>query len=308
MLGNIFLLVLGFVLLMRGADVFVDGAVAVSRRLHIPEIVIGLTVVAMGTSAPEAAVSILGNLHGASGISIGNIIGSNIANILLILGVAACISTLKLTRNTVRYEIPFVIFITALLGFVGSRYGEISHAFAEMLLVLFVAFLSYLFMTSQSDTSDKVIERKSGFHIIVMIVAGLIALIWGSDMIINSATAIAKYFGVPGRVIGLTIVAFGTSLPELSTCVVAAIKKKSDLVVGNIIGSNIFNILFVLGLAGIISAIPFDYNFIGDAVIATGVACVLWFVSFVTNKKLGRYAGILFVSLYAVYIIHTVVL
>lgn len=306
MLLNIFLLVLGFVLLMRGADVFVDGAAAISRRLHVPEIVIGLTVVAMGTSAPEAAVSILGNLHGASGISVGNIIGSNIANILLILGVAACISTLKLACNTVRYEIPFVIFITALLGFIGFRYGEIGRVGATVLLVLFVAFLAYSFMVSKSEEPDEVIENKSGFHILVMLVAGLVALIWGSDMIINSATGIARYLGVPGRIIGLTVVAFGTSLPELSTCISAAIKKKSDLVVGNIVGSNIFNILFVLGVAGVVGTIPFDYDFVGDAVIATSVAVILWLVS-LHSKKLGRYSGVLFVLLYAIYIIHTIV-
>lgn len=305
MLLNIFLLVLGFVLLTRGADVFVDGAAAISRRLHIPEIVIGLTVVAMGTSAPEAAVSILGNLHGAAGISVGNIIGSNIANILLILGVAACVSTLKLTRNTVRYEIPFVILITALLGFMGFQYGEIGRVSAAVLLALFVLFLAYSFVVSKSDVSDEVAESKSGFHIFVMIVAGLVALIFGSDMIINSATEIARYLGVPGRIIGLTIVAFGTSLPELSTCIVAAIKKKSDLVVGNIIGSNIFNILFVLGVAGMVGTIPFDYNFISDAIIATLVACVLWIVS-VRNHKIGRWSGILFVVLYVVYIAHLV--
>ena len=307
MFFNLFLLVLGFVLLTRGADVFVDGAVALSRRLHIPEIVIGLTVVAMGTSAPEAAVSILGNLHGASGVSVGNIIGSNIANVLLILGVAACISSLKLVRNTVRYEIPFVILITALLGFIGFRYGEISRVSAAVLLGLFVSFLAYLFMTSDSNTADEVDEHKSGFHIFVIIVAGLIALVWGSNMIIDSATVIAKYLGVPGRIIGLTVVAFGTSLPELSTCVAAAIKKKSDLVVGNIVGSNIFNILFVLGIAGMVGTIPFDYDFIGDAVIATLVALLLWLVS-LRNRTMGRYTGILFVILYIAYIIHTIIM
>ena len=306
MLMNIFLLLLGFILLMRGADVFIDGSVALSRRLHIPEIVIGLTVVAMGTSAPEAAVSILGNLHGASGISVGNIIGSNIANILLILGVAACISTLKLTCNTVRYEIPLVVIITAVLGFVGFRYGEINRVVAAALLLVFVAFLAYLFITSQTDTGDKAHERKSGFHTIVMTIAGLIALIWGGNIIIESAAQIAKYFGVPERIIGLTVVAFGTSLPELSTCISAAIKKKPDLVVGNIIGSNIFNILFVLGIAGMVSTIPFDYDFVSDAVIATVVAMLLWLVS-LRNGVLGRCVGVLFVLLYVIYIVHTVV-
>jgi len=306
MLLNIFLFILGFVLLTRGADVFVDGAAAISRRMHIPEIVIGLTVVAMGTSAPEAAVSILGNLHGASGISIGNIIGSNIANILLILGVAACISTLKLARNTVRYEIPFVAFITCVLGLLGAHYGQINYIGAAILLGLFATFFVYLFKTTESDNEPAHDERLSGFHIVVMIVAGLAALVWGSSLIIDSATAIAQYVGVPQRIIGLTIVAFGTSLPELSTCVSAAIKKKSDLVVGNIIGSNIFNILFVLGIAGLVGPIPFDSKFIGDTMIAIAVAVLLWVLS-LRNNKLGRFAGILFVALYAAYIAYLVI-
>ena len=306
MLLNIFLFILGFVLLTRGADVFVDGAVAISRRMHIPEIVIGLTVVAMGTSAPEAAVSILGNLHGASGISIGNIIGSNIANILLILGVAACISTLKLARNTVRYEIPFVAFITCVLGLLGAHYGQINYIGAAILLGLFAAFFVYLFKTTESDNGPAHDERVSGFHIVIIIAAGLAALVWGGSMIIDSATTIAQYVGVPQRIIGLTIVAFGTSLPELATCVSAAIKRKSDLVVGNIIGSNIFNILFVLGIAGLVGPIPFDSKFIGDTMIAIAVAVLLWLLS-LRNNKLGRFAGILFVALYAVYIAYLVI-
>lgn len=302
MLISALLLILGFVLLMRGADVFVDGASAMSRRLHIPEIIIGLTVVAMGTSAPEAAVSILGALNGAGDISVGNVIGSNIANILLVLGVAACISSLKMARNTMRYEIPFVIFITCVLGFIGFHYGEINRVGAGLLLFLFTVFLGYLFATTNTNDIDECHDEKmSGIHILVIIIAGLVALVVGSNMIIDSASAIAGYLGVPERIVGLTIVAFGTSLPELSTCISAAIKKKSDLVVGNIIGSNIFNILFVLGLAGTVGTLPFNHGFISDTVIAAFVALLLWLVS-LRNHMLARWAGALFVVLYAIYI------
>ena len=306
MLLALFVLVVGFVLLMRGADVLVDGAVALSRRVHIPEIIIGLTVVAMGTSAPEAAVSIIGVLSGANGISIGNIIGSNIANILLILGVSACIYPIVAARNTVRYEIPFVILITCVLGWLGATYGEINRGGATILIALFVLFLGYLFATSGTeDLPDKSPETISGVHIFVMLVAGLGALVFGSNMIIKSASTIAAFFGMSQRAIGLTIVALGTSLPELSTCISAAIKKKSDLVFGNIIGSNIFNILFVLGISGIVGTINFEPKFVMDTIIAIAVALLLWLIT-LRNYKLSRWAGVLFVILYGVYVVSVV--
>ncbi len=308
MMVNIFFLILGFVLLTRGADVFVDGAAAISRRLHIPEIIIGLTVVAMGTSAPEAAISIQGALRDASGISIGNIIGSNIANILLILGVAACISTLRVGRNTLRYEMPFMVFITCVLGIVGANFGEINRVGAAILFGLFIVFLGYLFATTTPDASDGQIEKISGVHIVVMIVAGLAALVIGSNMIIESATEIALCLGVSERTVGLSIVAFGTSLPELSTCVSAAIKKKSDLVIGNIIGSNIFNILFVLGIAGMVETIPFDSRFVGDTMFAILMAIMLWVASMGKKHELGRFTGVLFVVLYVIYIVYIIVM
>jgi len=302
MLLALFVLIVGFVLLMRGADVLVDGAVALSRRVHIPEIIIGLTVVAMGTSAPEAAVSIIGVLSGANGISIGNIIGSNIANILLILGVSACIYPIVAARNTVRFEIPFVVFITCVLGWLGVTYGEINRGGATVLIALFIVFLGYLFATSKTtDLQEMSPENISGIHICVMIGAGLAALVFGSNMIIKSASVIATAVGMSQRAIGLTIVALGTSLPELSTCISAAIKKKSDLVFGNIIGSNIFNILFVLGISGIVGTMDFEPKFITDTIVATGVAVLLWLIT-LRNYKLIRWAGVLFVLLYVVYI------
>ena len=306
MLLALFVLVVGFVLLMRGADVLVDGAVALSRRVHVPEIIIGLTIVAMGTSAPEAAVSIIGVLSGANGISIGNIIGSNIVNILLILGVSACIYPIVAARNTVRYEIPFVILITCVLGWLGATYGEINRAGATILIILFILFLGYLFATSGTeDLSDKSPENISGVHIFVMLVAGLVALVMGSNMIIKSASTLAAFFGMSQRAIGLSIVALGTSLPELSTCVSAAIKKKSDLVFGNIIGSNIFNILFVLGISGIVGTINFEPKFVMDTIIAIAVALLLWLIT-LRNYKLPRWAGVLFVILYGIYIAYVV--
>ena len=308
MLLNLFLLVIGFILLVRGADVFVDGAVAVARRWHIPEIVIGLTIVAMGTSAPEAAVSIASAFHGADGVAIGNVFGSNIVNIFLILGLTATISTLYVGQNTIRYEIPFVGFITLLLMWLGWKYGMISHFGAAILCGLFLLFLAYLFVVSKSAPDDDMPAKKhmSVAKTLLFIVGGIIALIVGSNMTVDSAVAIAQELNVSDRIIGLTIVAFGTSLPELVTCIIAALKGQSGIAIGNIVGSNIFNILFVLGIAGLIHTIPFNAAFITDGAFAM-LAVIMLFAATARTGKLTRLVGILFVLLYFFYIGYTIV-
>jgi len=291
------------VLLTRGADYFVDGASALADRFHIPPIVIGLTVVAMGTSAPEAFISITSAAQGSNAIAIGNVIGSNIANIFLILGITSIIYNLSIQQNTMKYEIPFVAFITVLLCWMGLTYGMVSRGCAIGLLVFFVLFLVYLYIISKKDKKTDVdIKKISGTKIVLYIIGGLAALVLGSDLTVDSATQIARYLGVSERIIGLTIVAFGTSVPELVTCVVAALKKQSDIAIGNIIGSNIFNILFVLGIAGIISPIPFDNIFIFDDIFALFAVVMLLFFTYKT-KKLGRIAGIFFVLCYAIYLV-----
>ena len=307
MLLNIILLVLGFVLLTRGADVFVDGSVAVARRWHIPEIIIGLTVVAMGTSAPEAAVSITSAFHGANGVAIGNVLGSNIANIFLVLGITATISALVVGKNTTQYEIPFVGAITLILMWLGWRYGAISHWGAALLCGLFILFLVYLFVMSRDTTGDDMPPEKhmSIVKMLLFIIGGIVALVFGSNLTVNSAVEIAHALNVSDRIIGLTIVAVGTSLPELVTCVVAAFKGQSDIAIGNIVGSNIFNILFVLGIAGLIHTIPFDAAFLTDGAIAM-LAVVLLFVATARTGRLGRSMGILFVVLYVLYIVYTI--
>ena len=307
MLWNILLLILGFILLVRGADIFVDGSVAIARRWHIPEIVIGLTVVAMGTSAPEAAVSITSAFYGANGVAIGNVFGSNIANIFLILGVTAMISTLSVGCNTVRYEIPFVGFITLLLMWFGWQYGAISHLSAGILCVVFILFLLYLFRISNGEPSDDMpeVRQMSIAKTVLFIVGGIAALVFGSQMTVNSAVAIAQALNVSDRIIGLTIIAIGTSLPELVTCVIAAMKGQSDIAIGNIVGSNIFNILFVLGIAGLIHTIPFDAAFISDGVIAM-LAVVLLYAATARTGKLNRFMGVIFVASYILYIVYTI--
>ncbi len=303
MVINFILLIIGFLFLAKGADVLVDGSCALARRFRIPEIIIGLTVVACGTSAPEAAVSISSVIQGASGVGVGNILGSNIANILLILGVSALISNLSVQKNTILYEIPFVVFISVLLMFMGWQYGMVSRAGALILCGLFACFLGYLFVIAnrQTQRQDKP-EKTSAIKIGAYIVFGIAALVVGAKLTVNSAVDIARALNVSERVIGLTIIAFGTSLPELVTCIVAAIKKRSDIAIGNIIGSNIFNILFVLGVTGLIKPIPFDGAFLVDSVWGI-VATVLLWLFVVRDGKLTRINGLLFLGLYAVYIV-----
>ena len=298
---SLFFLMVGFVLLVRGADYFVDGASALAKRMHVPAIVIGLTVVAMGTSAPEASVSIVSALHGSNAIAIGNVIGSNIANILLILGIVSVMVVLRVQKQTLYYEIPFTIFITLLLYIIGSYYGYISYSMAWVLLGLFALFLLYLFITSYKnhDFSED-IKSYSIFKIVLYVVLGIIALILGGNLTVDSAVSIANYFGVPQRVIGLTIVAIGTSLPELVTSIIAARKGETDIAIGNIIGSNIFNILFVLGLSGVILPIPFESTFLFDTGVALLAAVLLLLCSFYTGC-IGRKTGILFLITYMLY-------
>ena len=306
MLLNILILIVGFVLLSKGADVLVDGASAMAKRFKIPEIVIGLTIVACGTSAPEAAVSISSVINGASSVGIGNILGSNIANILLILGVSAIISNLYVQKNTILYEIPFLCFISVLLMFMGFQYGVISHLGASLLCLLFLLFGVYLYFISKNQKPEaSEIENMSVFKMICFIILGIIGLVIGAKLTINSATEIARILNVSERIIGLTIVAFGTSLPELVTCISAALKKHSDIVIGNIIGSNLFNILFVLGITGLISPIPFESVFLIDSAIGIVATILLW-VFVIRDKKLTRIEGFIFFVLYILYVIYLI--
>jgi len=303
---SLLVLIIGFLLLSRGADMLVDGASAMAKKFNIPEIVIGLTIVACGTSAPEAAVSISSVIQGAAGVGIGNILGSNIANILLILGVSAMISNLYVKKNTVLYEIPFVCFVSMLLMFFGWQYGMVSRYGALILCALFALFLLYLFIISQKHKTDtKPVTTMSTAKMILFVVIGIAALIFGAKITVDSAIDIAHALHVSERIIGLTVIAFGTSLPELVTCIAAAMKKHSDIVIGNIIGSNLFNILFVLGITGLIRPIPFEYAFLMDSV--WGIAAtILLFIFVFYNKKLTKFNGAIFLGLYALYIMNLI--
>lgn len=304
LLWNVLLLLVGFVLLIKGADFFVDGAVQIAERFRIPQIVIGLTIVAFGTSAPEAAISIVAGVKGSADLSVGNVLGSNIMNILLILGLAACIRTLKVQKNTVRYEMPFLIGISVLLAVMGYVEQELTLSSGLILWGVFCCFLGYLIAQAKkgrNETQEETgAEKKSIPVILLMTGGGLAAVVLGSDITVDNASAIAKAMGMTERLIGLTIVAFGTSLPELITSVTAARKGNVDIAVGNIIGSNIFNILFVLGTTALVTTVPYGRNFLLDGIIGIAAAAFLMLAT-VRKKELRKWAGALMLLAYAAY-------
>lgn len=305
---SIVFLVAGFVMLIKGADMFVDGASKVAAKLKIPLIVIGLTIVAFGTSAPEAAISINSAVQNNAGIAVGNVIGSNILNVLVILGISALFTAVPVKKSTFRYEIPFVVIISIVLIVTGVIGSSIDKFDSVILLVLFVAFFVYLIMLSkkgESSADDDVpvlTEKDTVIKMIIFIIIGLAAIVFGSDFTVTGATNIAKALNVDDRIIGLTIVAFGTSLPELVTSVTAAKKNQADIAIGNIVGSNIFNILFVVGLAGVFSPNPikFENTFLIDGIVAVFAVVLLWLLIF-KNKKLQRTGGIIMLCCYAIY-------
>ena len=306
LLVELLLLAVGFALLVKGADWFVEGSSGIAAKFGIPQLVIGLTIVAMGTSAPEAAVSITAALKGNTDITIGNIVGSNILNIFIILGIASVITSIAVAKTTIRYEIPIMLGITLLLLFTGVTGEIVSPLEGIIMLVCFVGYLGYMFvMMRKGEMQAEEIESTNApiWKMILMGVVGLGLIIWGSDISVDAATSIAKAIGVSDKFIGLTIVALGTSLPELFTSVIAAYKGKADIAIGNIVGSNIFNILFVVGLSAIIAPVTFAMSFTIDCVVAILAGIVLWACTF-RKKKLTRAGGIFMLICYLAYFVY----
>lgn len=299
------LLIVGFVMLTKGADWFVDGSSALAFRLGIPQLVIGLTIVAMGTSAPEAAVSITSALKGNEGITVGNVVGSNIMNILLILGIASVIVPLAVQKSTRMIEIPYMIAITVLFGVLGYTGEMVTRVEGGILWIAFLIYLGYLlWMAKKGKEHNEPDEKQKSLSVqLLMILAGLICIVLGSDFVVDGATEIAKVIGISERIIGLTIVAFGTSLPELVTSIAAARRGNADIAIGNIVGSNVFNILFVAGTSALISPIVFESKFVMDTAVATATAVLL--LVCVCNKegKLKRSGGIIMLAAYAAYFV-----
>ena len=313
------ILIIGFALLVKGADLFVDGASGIAKKFGISELIIGLTIVAMGTSAPEAAVSIAAAAKGSAGISIGNVIGSNIMNIFIILGVVAAIVPLKIERSTVRYEMPFTILVTAVFVLMG-RDGLITRLDGAILWAGLLLYIAYLLRQAKQKPAEAPTQAETGaasaataepaaevpaeapsiWKLIALTIAGLAVILVSSDYAVDAAVALAKIFNISDRVIGLTIVALGTSLPELVTSVTAALRGNADLAVGNVVGSCIFNLLFVLGTSALILPILCAPNFLSDAYVAVG-ATVLLLIFGYTQMKIARWEGVLLVACYAAY-------
>lgn len=301
-LWNLLMLALGFVLLVKGADWFVDGAAGIANKFKIPQLIIGLTIVAMGTSAPEAAVSISAALKGSAEITIGNIVGSNILNILIILGLTAVITPVAVAKSTIRVDIPFMLAISILLLIQGLD-GSVTLLDGIVLLVVFAGYLTYLVINARKNPEqleEEQIKNQSIWMCLLWTAVGLVAIILGSNFSVDAASNIARILGLSERFIGLTIVALGTSLPELVTSVMAARKGNADIAIGNIVGSNIFNILFVVGLSSVIVSVPFASAFIVDMIVAIGAGVLLWIFS-LHKKKLIPIHGVVFLLAYAGY-------
>jgi len=290
-------------MLVKGADWFVDGSAGIAKKLGIPQLVIGLTIVAMGTSAPEAAVSINASLKGNSGIAIGNVVGSNILNILIILGISAVLATMAIQKSTLKYEIPYMIFVTVVLIVLGMSSEYVTRVEGVILWVLFLVYLAYLFKLAKQGTDEDSTEERPGWKLCISMIVGGAIVVWGSDITVDSATAIAQMIGLSERFIGLTIVALGTSLPELVTSVVAARKGNADIAIGNIVGSNIFNILFVIGTAAIIAPVKYDSVFLFDGIIAVLAGVLLW-ISVIKTKSLRKPWGIVYLVCYGAYLVY----
>ena len=302
MMVQVFILAVGFFMLVKGADWFVEGAAGVARKLGISQLVIGLTIVAMGTSMPEAAVSITAALNQNAGITVGNIVGSNILNILIILGITALITNVAIQRSTLRYEIPYMIGITIVLLVFGATSSVITATEGLILLILFALFLLYLFVGAKNEDMQEEAAEIPVWKCLLFMLAGGILVVKGSDFAVESASETARFFGMSERFIGLTIVAFGTSLPELVTSVTAAKKGNAGIAIGNIVGSNIFNIVFVIGITALICPVPFENKFLFDTVIAILSGALLW-VGTVKHKELRKPCGIVMLVCYALYFV-----
>ncbi|WP_287388465.1 calcium/sodium antiporter [Lachnospira sp.] len=314
LLKFILFLVVGFALLVKGADWFVEGAAGVAVKLGIPEIIVGLTIVAMGTSAPEAAVSITSAFKGSADITIGNVVGSNIMNVAIILGLTAVITTIAVLKTTIFIDIPFTLAVTLVLLVLGLD-GQVSRVDGVILWVLFIGYLAYLFIwtkknkdNGEAEESDEIEAGKKLpiWKLFCLIVIGIVLIVFGSNVAVDGAKGIAKICGMSDRLIGLTIVALGTSLPELVTSVTAAKRGNADLAVGNIVGSNIFNILFVVGTSALIIPVTFQAAFIVDSIIAT-VVMVILFLCVVRKKELNRLGGFVLLISYLAYFIYLLV-
>lgn len=322
-MAHIVLLIVGMALLVKGADWFVSGSSAIAKALKIPSLIIGLTLVSMGTSAPEASVSINSAVNGMNDMSIGNVVGSNIFNTLLILGVSSLIVPLSIGKDIKRYDIPIMVCLYGVLLLFAFVITPLKLDIFESvtMLVLFVAYTTFLIIrtkrankkldvtadsTTEQTTEVKEEKKKPIWLSIVLAVVGLAGIIFGGDLVVDNAAAIAKTAGMSETLVGLTIVAVGTSLPELVTSVVASVKKENDIAIGNVIGSNIFNIIFILGLSSTISNLTIDWSALTDLLVMLGSGVIILLIA-LFSKKMYRWQGTITVLLYVGYVVYIII-
>ena len=318
MLTSALLIIVGFILLIKGADFLVYGASSVAKKFHIPEIIIGLTIVSIGTSLPELFVSLASELNGSSDMVIGNVIGSNLNNLLLILGLSTTIRPVKFQRETRLIENPICIIITAIFIMFCNTSGEISKYEALILIIVFILFIIYTIIMSkkgeQFDKKDTTIKEDTTtdaqteiqhFSIVKSLLAiflGAIALKIGGDLTVKNATSIARMINISEKIISLTILAIGTSLPELVTGITATIRGSSDIAIGNIIGSNIFNILLIIGISGLISPITYNFTYNTQIGVLLFATILLSLFSVIPPKnEMSRLNGVLYLIIYIIY-------
>ena len=309
-LKAVVVLIIGFVLLVKGADFFVEGASSVAKMLKVPSLIIGMTIVAMGTSLPETSVSIAASMNNQNTLAVSNVVGSNIFNLMVVLGICAVISKLQVSRDVLKRDYPFSVLCAILLlvcGCIGMELGRIDGI---VFLVIFVGFIVVLIKSAmdarkRGEISEKEREMKEQpvWKSIIYIVGGAIAIKYGGDWVVDSASTIATSFGISATLVGLTICSVGTSLPELVTSIVAARKNELDMAVGNVVGSNVFNILMVLGVAATISPITFLMENVIDIIVLLVFSLITW-VFCITKKEIGKKEGIIMLVLYAIYLVY----
>lgn len=318
LLKSIFILVIGFVLLIKGADYFVEGSSSVARRLKVPSLIIGMTIVAMGTSLPECAVSVTASLTGNNTLAVSNVVGSNIFNLMVVCGVCALFAPLTIKKDTLQKEFPLSILCAILLMFLGYFGMTLGHVEGVILLIIFVGYLLWMIqaartarkkhmkerlMTEEEKFAEDDVDILPVWKCLVFIVGGMIAIKYGGDFVVDGASVIAARLGLSQTLIGLTIVATGTSLPELVTSIVAARKNEVDMALGNVIGSNIFNILFVLGIAASISPVAFLLENIIDIIILVIMSLIVMAFAW-TSQTIKRNEGIFMLVVYAAYLVY----
>lgn len=306
------LLIIGFAFLVKGADTFVEGSSSIAKHFHVPSLIIGMTIVAMGTSLPETAVSVTASIAGSNALAVSNAVGSNIFNLMVVIGVCAVLTPVAVQKSSLKIDIPFSIVCALLLLVLGHDRMMLTRVNGLILIVLFAFFILYMIRSAQhsmnnedSEFAAEAAEMKvmSVPKSLIFIVIGIAGITLGSDWVVDGAKTIASAFGISENLIGLTIVAFGTSLPELMTSIVAARKNEVDMALGNAVGSNIFNILMVLGIASALSPIAFIQENIIDIIILVGFSFIVWLMAW-TKHRLDKIEGLAMILLYAGYVVY----